>query len=177
MLLLTSRSHEVEYRYQPPPKARASSNEAPSLPTAHRSLIVELVASSPGHTTGDHRRRHGTHASAPFRSAQAGSSQNNRAGGHAIIADASAAKTKVRNHRTPQKGSDPHIMTVKGEHNAICDTSRHMRSTPNHGTINEPRDLGITSHTGTPVVFNFPRWKIWRDGRVVMQRTANAQNP
>lgn len=28
----------------------------------HRSLIVELVASSPGHTTGDHRRRHGTHA-------------------------------------------------------------------------------------------------------------------
>ena len=32
----------------------------------YRSLIVELVASSPGHTTGDHRRRHGTHASAPF---------------------------------------------------------------------------------------------------------------
>ena len=32
----------------------------------HRSLIVELVASSPGHTTGDHRRRHGTHASAPL---------------------------------------------------------------------------------------------------------------
>lgn len=113
----------------------------------------------------------------PLQSAQAGSSQINRAGGQAIIADASAAKTKVRNHRTPQKGSDPHIMTVKGEHNAICDTSRHMRSTPNHGTINEPRDLGITSHTGTPVVFNFPRWKIWRDGRVVMQRTANAQNP
>ena len=24
----------------------------------HRSLLVELVASSPGHTTGDHRRRH-----------------------------------------------------------------------------------------------------------------------
>jgi hypothetical protein len=121
--------------------------------------------------------RDSQHARLNFKSAQAGSSQINRAGGQAIIADASAAKTKVRNHRTPQKGSDPHIMTVKGEHNAICDTSRHMRSTPNHGTINEPRDLGITSHAGTPVVFNFPRWKIWRDGRVVMQRTANAQNP
>ena len=39
-----------------------------------------------------------------FRSAQAGSSQTNRAGGQAIMTDASAAKIKVRNQRTPRKG-------------------------------------------------------------------------
>ena len=72
----------------------------------HRSLIVELVASSPGHTTGDHRRRHGTHASAPF-SQRKLIQLINKAGGQAIITDASAAKIKVRNRKTPRKGIWP----------------------------------------------------------------------
>jgi hypothetical protein len=48
------------------PGHRASSNEAPFPANGTRSFTVELVASSPCHPTGDHRRRHGTHASAPL---------------------------------------------------------------------------------------------------------------